>query len=443
MPFQVTVEFGASPEILETEPLAAAYKRVDVIPVLCPVTDCPSDSVILPRRDRITDLFEAQFYCTVHNRYFSLATSRLFRLLYTHELEQGLLLRWQLDLPQDHVARTMGVSIPVISQLETAMATEVQHELDRIRRLPTTPAPTTTPPAPRDRAEDRLHLDTTWLGKSDAQQRVMFPTLGNHEPIAMLEHPNDRKETFTHVLTECVSQLDTIPILICSDGTASLPWAVEDLNLPSIVVQHPHSPPYNRALINWRWKDECGCHYRVFIGIPNDFTVMTGPRNHVTGRVMIQRTSCERHQCSCRISLCVEERSCHPLCRECEEKEEMQRHFNASAGLLPFQVFSRGTEFELTVLGPERTPKLGTLPWDDDHHPLARRLRSALFTMIRHVWEAFQGQCITNNLSECSNARHKHRTTTRGRPSHDRAHLRRRFLLKWAVTCCGLKLGRR
>ncbi len=423
---EVSLRFGLSEELARETPYADAFKVCVHLPALCPQQPCSAENVIQVSSAENKNDQSLTFRCTHHNCEFTLANSLFGKRLITY------LFKHLFDIYVDGNATLQQLSTEI--RRDPAQLTRYVDELagEISARLPQAPAPRVTPPAAAPNsnasASESAHFDVTFSKNSHHATKICLPTRndGQTAPPVFLRRLN--ADSFAHTLR---TYADTFgfPTLVVSDGETALAAALEQLCLPSMLLQHIHLPPYDRVTaVFWAPPQPCGCRLRITLGLPSAFPKTAG---RYEGKLAFKIEPCKAHKCLCLPEYCLRDDH-HPLCKVCQQNAAGEQLHHRVRGLWLHKVWSSPLSFQFEAYGGRRAPTVPVVQWQALPAPWSQIGRYWVVGLLVGIWRSFREQSITNNRSETANWQLKAFMRWQGRPSEDDGHIIRKVLVWWA-----------
>ena len=93
---------------------------------------------------------------------------------------------------------------------------------------------------------EHAHLDVTFSKNSQQATRICLPTRNDSQTAPPLFLKRLKADSFMHTLRNYADTFG-FPALVIFDGEIALAGTLEQLRLPSVLLQHIHQLPYDRV----------------------------------------------------------------------------------------------------------------------------------------------------------------------------------------------------
>jgi hypothetical protein len=357
-------------------------------------------------------------FTAANSLYGKLLTLQHFEKIFKHYVDRNTTLhQLSTELHRDPAQLSRYVD-----ELASNLERRIPHQ-ETVTSIPPPPNNTTTPVS-----ADRAHLDVTFCKNTKNHTKICIPTRndGNTAPPRILTRLN--AEAFTECLHQLHETFGLFPIYQ-SDGETALASAFDQLQLPAILLQHIHQPPYDRVTaLMWIPPLNCGCHLRLTLGIPASFPKQPGTYH---AKLAFKLQPCSAHQCICKPKYC-KENDHHPLCEPCKNNTDAIMLLHRVSGLWLHKVWNSPVTFTFEAHGEQRPPTIPSEQWRTLPEPWASICAYWVPGILVGIWRSYRGHTITNNRSESVNWQFKAFMRWQGRPSDDDRHIIRKVLVWWA-----------
>ncbi len=368
--------------------------------ISCPRCGCEADKIMTTdKKDRVGK-DRPVYRCQECHAEFTADHSKFARVVQHALLERLTMTRFKDNVPQQVVARLLGLSQPTTSRLETQIIdflNQPKQHHDWARHVSTSPedAHELSPQEPLV-----FIIDETWEVDAGTSENIIQVVNDALSPIAIKVSSTRNAADLTEVLAEAIT-VKGLPWAIVADGSAAAAAAVKDLQYSGLFIQHLHAAPRGRITISKSERlGECGCHIQWVIGARSSLPKKEGHRWY---HFMYRLERCSWHACLCDPTWCAKNDH-HPLCEPCQVAPELRAWEctwkNAS---LP-QVFTKGLPFVVIQNGANAPPEvlgegLTILP------PAVRELvLERIKTLLHEAWYLFCDKYVTTNPVESTHS---------------------------------------